>query len=402
MSSALTRTSLEPRSLDAAYEFCSKMTESSMVPRGMVPADLMILLMAGQELGMGFARACRSIHVVQGRAVLDATAMVGLVMAHPACEYFIMLESTAERAVYETQRTGHPQPTRYEYTVAEARTAGLAGKGTWKAHPRAMLRARCASALARIVYPDVVAGIYEQDEGREIAGEYRQPAPARREPSERENRLRLERDERLDMHDAKVAGRKVARKEKAQQKRSALESPKPEQVEDAEVVDERAAPAGPTVHTAQALEGVAMMRAAEESAQGRKTWTRDEKGAPPMSALTDALKWRGIPQAMWDAYVADMLDEDTESDPPMTDAALASCWRSFDDWRESVIDSDRTVDRLRWWAQALGSAWSMFMRSLNAPSGIGPGDVPSDKHDAVLGRVEQWVSEQGITLDNER
>jgi len=50
------------------------------------------------------------------------------------------------------------------FTIEQAQRAGVTGKDNWKKYPEAMLRARCISALARAVYPDVVLGIYETDE----------------------------------------------------------------------------------------------------------------------------------------------------------------------------------------------------------------------------------------------
>lgn len=58
------------------------------------------------------------------------------------------------------------------YTIDEARKAGLIREsGPWVAHPQAMLFARALSILARQLYPDVIAGVYSEDEVREIANE---------------------------------------------------------------------------------------------------------------------------------------------------------------------------------------------------------------------------------------
>src|SRR5690606_14566168 len=83
---------------------------------------------------------------------------------HPACKYFRLVESTDERATYETLREGEPEPTRITWTIQQAAKAGLTGRQNWKAHPAAMLRARASAALARAVYPDVAMGIYDPDE----------------------------------------------------------------------------------------------------------------------------------------------------------------------------------------------------------------------------------------------
>jgi hypothetical protein len=65
--------------------------------------------------------------------------------------------------------------------MEQARVAGLVrGGGQWQTYPEAMLRARCAAALARIVYPDLVAGVYDPDElaGTDAPVATSRPAPA--------------------------------------------------------------------------------------------------------------------------------------------------------------------------------------------------------------------------------
>jgi hypothetical protein len=71
---------------------------------------------------------------------------------------------------YETKRRGAPKPQQLTWTLADAQRAGLGGGDNWKKYPRAMLSARCKAELARDVYPDVLAGVYETSEADEIAG----------------------------------------------------------------------------------------------------------------------------------------------------------------------------------------------------------------------------------------
>lgn len=127
------------------------------------------VMLAGFEMGFEAMQSIRLLQVVKGRVSPTADATVGLVARSAACRFFRCVESTATQAIYETHREGHPEPARLVYTIQQAQRAGLTGSQTWKAHPEAMLRARCAAALARQVYPDLVAGIYSADEIAEIA-----------------------------------------------------------------------------------------------------------------------------------------------------------------------------------------------------------------------------------------
>lgn len=126
------------------------------------------VLLKGHELGFAPMASAGSISIIKGKVSLSADATIALCKRSPACLYLRLVESTEEVATYETQRHGDPSPTSLTYTIAQAKTAGLTGSQTWRAHAPAMLRARCGAAIARAVFPDLVAGIYDPDEVAEI------------------------------------------------------------------------------------------------------------------------------------------------------------------------------------------------------------------------------------------
>jgi hypothetical protein len=104
------------------------------------------------------------LSVIKGKVTLSADATVALVRRSGECVEWRCVETTRERATYTTRRKGDTEPTVLTWTIEQATRAGLVGGQGWRSYPEAMLRARCASALARIVYPDLVAGIYDPDE----------------------------------------------------------------------------------------------------------------------------------------------------------------------------------------------------------------------------------------------
>jgi hypothetical protein len=141
------------------------------------PADVFLILMTGQDLGLAPTQALRGIHIIKGKAVISADLMIALCLRQKdVCEYFSVVKTTDQVAVYETKRVGVKQPVTMEFTIKQAENAQLTTKqgDTWKNYPAAMLRARCAAALARTVYPDLVMGVYETGEGAEIAAGFPQ------------------------------------------------------------------------------------------------------------------------------------------------------------------------------------------------------------------------------------
>jgi hypothetical protein len=155
---------------------------SSLAPEALrgKPQDALLVLMTGRELGIGPMQALRMVTVIRGRVTLSADATIALVRRSDQCIEWRMVESTAERATYSTTRRGDTSPTVLTWTMEQARVAGLVrGGGQWQTYPEAMLRARCAAALARIVYPDLVAGVYDPDElaGTDATVATSRPAP---------------------------------------------------------------------------------------------------------------------------------------------------------------------------------------------------------------------------------
>jgi hypothetical protein len=143
------------------------------------------VMLAGAELGLGPMQSLRCIQIVKGKLSFTAEFTVAQCVADPRCRYFTLVETTDKAAIYETQREGAAQPTRLSYNIQQAQRAGLLSNNTWKNHPEAMLRARCAMALARAVYPDLTNGVRLPDEveeiEREVAPVAQLPPPARPE-----------------------------------------------------------------------------------------------------------------------------------------------------------------------------------------------------------------------------
>jgi hypothetical protein len=128
------------------------------------PQDALMVLMAGRELGFAPMQSLRLITVIKGKITLAADATVALVRKSGECIEWRCTETTATKATYVTKRKGDTEPTTLTWTIEQAQRAGLVSGTGWRSYPEAMLRARCAAALARIVYPDIVAGIYDPDE----------------------------------------------------------------------------------------------------------------------------------------------------------------------------------------------------------------------------------------------
>lgn len=158
-----------PSSLAEADKLAQRLAASNLVPDALKgkPGDILIILMLGHELGLAPMQALRSVVVINGKPIVSADLAVSLVKKHTSCSFFRLVSTDDSQATYETERKGEGR-TKMIWTMQQAVAAGLAGRGPWKAHPAAMLRARASLALARAVYPDVLLGVYSPDEAEEM------------------------------------------------------------------------------------------------------------------------------------------------------------------------------------------------------------------------------------------
>ncbi len=160
-----TRHTFEPNTADEAFALATRLVASKLLPKAVTsPEAAFAIILAGRELGVSALASMRSIHFVDGKTILASDLMLALAKRSEHCEYFRLVESTSERATFETHRRGEPEPTPLTYTMEDAKLAQLAGKDNYRKHPAAMMRARCIGALCRLVYPDLFLGIYAEGE----------------------------------------------------------------------------------------------------------------------------------------------------------------------------------------------------------------------------------------------
>lgn len=155
-----------PRTIDEVARLASMAAKSGLA-KTTSPEAAGMLICAGLEIGLTPMQALLGMHMVEGRPTLAADTIVALVMRRTdVCEYWHTIEATTERHTIETKRRGDGfVPERRTWTTEDAKRAGLLGKPIWQRYPADMLRHRCATALARAVYPDVIAGMaYTREE----------------------------------------------------------------------------------------------------------------------------------------------------------------------------------------------------------------------------------------------
>jgi hypothetical protein len=184
-SAPVTVAAYEPRSFEEAMRIALVYAQSGLLGEVRSQEAAVMIMATGAELGIPATTALRGIYIVKGKPVLSSDLIVALCLKRKdLCERFICVESTDTKATYETKRVGVTDAIRNSFSLEDAKRAKLGlewdkGSGklvsstdsNWAKYPRAMLRHRAAAELARMVYPDIVLGLYTMAEEEELRRE---------------------------------------------------------------------------------------------------------------------------------------------------------------------------------------------------------------------------------------
>ena len=159
---------LEPRTMQQASWLAAELHASRLFSAYGTPQGVLATVLAGRELGMPAMASLRAFHVIEGRPTLSAGTIQSLVLRSGKARYFRCKERTDTKATFETQRGDDP-PMALTFTVEDGRRAFTGDdkawvKSGWGKNPADMCVARAATKLARLVYPDVVSGLYAPEE----------------------------------------------------------------------------------------------------------------------------------------------------------------------------------------------------------------------------------------------
>lgn len=161
----------EAASLPSTSEWRTMVEMAGMlVPTGFLPSTIktaeqaVAIILKGRELRVPPMYALSNIVVVQGKPTCSAELMLALIYRDHGDDAVIVEESTPTACHVLYKRRAWSAPRAFAFTMDDARTAKLDGKDTWRQYPQAMLRARCVSAVARLAFPDSIAGMYTPEE----------------------------------------------------------------------------------------------------------------------------------------------------------------------------------------------------------------------------------------------
>jgi len=162
------------RSLDDLLRFARMAVQGGAAPKGMTEGAAAVAIQAGLERGLGPLGGLQNVVVVNGVASWRGQGAFALIQNSGVCRQGTLRFGTEGEGDLmvgwaTAHRAGYAQPDRRTFTVKDARTARLWGKGgPWQEYPGRMLAWRALGLLARDVFPDVLGGFPLAEEAEDF------------------------------------------------------------------------------------------------------------------------------------------------------------------------------------------------------------------------------------------
>ena len=160
---------LTPTSHGEAMEIAKIIADSDFAPKDYrgKPANVLIAVQMGLDVGLKPMQAIQSIAIVNGRPSVYGDAALALVMASGLVEQFRESEDGGT-ATCTIKRKGLDAVT-HTFGLDDAKTAGLLGKaGPWTNYPKRMRQMRARGYALRDAFPDVLMGLSIAEEVQDI------------------------------------------------------------------------------------------------------------------------------------------------------------------------------------------------------------------------------------------
>jgi hypothetical protein len=119
-------------------------------------SQAIVKILAGQELGLPPIASMTGIHIIKGKVSLSATTMAAVLKRHGNYDYRV-LEHSHEGCKIEFFQNGESIGIS-EFTMEDAKMAGLMKGDNYRKYPRNMLFARAMSNGIRWYCPDILGG----------------------------------------------------------------------------------------------------------------------------------------------------------------------------------------------------------------------------------------------------
>jgi hypothetical protein len=123
-------------------------------------------IVIGKDIGLPLTLSINAIHVVEGKLVLGVHAVAFLIKSSGRYRWKITKEDKEECVLEWLERIGEGWEVvgTSSFSMDDAKTAGWLGKDNWRKYPKDMLYKQALTVGGRRFAPDVMHGVYTEDE----------------------------------------------------------------------------------------------------------------------------------------------------------------------------------------------------------------------------------------------
>jgi RecT family len=144
-------------------EQATMLVQSGFMPPSIkTPENAIAVILMGRELGITPMASLQTINIIQNKPTISPQLMLALINRSGQLED-IKMESNSSAATCMMKRKGR-HPHTVKFGKEEAQALQLSGKDNYKKQPGTMFQWRAVAMCARVVFPDVILGLYTPDE----------------------------------------------------------------------------------------------------------------------------------------------------------------------------------------------------------------------------------------------
>lgn len=177
----------EKQILEAQKSKMMILRDGGMLPKGCSDKEALARVTVGVEMGMRPMQALNGIAMINGKPALHTDSIPSIVAASGLLEdqgHEFTGEGDKFACRFWCKKKGLQTIQYWEYSVLDAKTAGLMQRETWRCHLRKMLFNRARTYCLRNTFPEVLGNMYDSDEASEFTPEKETDAPNLAMPAE--------------------------------------------------------------------------------------------------------------------------------------------------------------------------------------------------------------------------
>ncbi len=164
--------SIMPTTWEQLYRYANMIAESDFAPKDYKnkPANVMLAMQMGQEIGIKPLQAIQGIAVINGRPCVWGDSALALIQSSGLLEEFCeTFDAKTNTATCSVKRKGNPHKTVQVFSLDDAKSAGLVDRSpVWKSYPRRMCQMRARGFALRDGFADVLKGLILAEEAQDV------------------------------------------------------------------------------------------------------------------------------------------------------------------------------------------------------------------------------------------